>query len=177
MEEVYKVIDDYERYSVSNLGNVINNVSKKQLKTRCSYGYCRVTLYDENHQRKDFMVHRLVAMMFVANPENLPCVNHKDECRSNNIYTNLEWCTYEYNNNYGNHNSKIAESMSGDRNHSFGKTAGNAYRAAPIRCIETGEIYQCQVDAANAVGVCKSAINNVLTGLRKTAGGYHFERI
>lgn len=43
-------------------------------------------------------IHRLVAEAFLPNPNNLPCVNHKDENRLNNCVDNLEWCTYQHNN-------------------------------------------------------------------------------
>lgn len=43
-------------------------------------------------------IHRLVAEAFLPNPDNLPCVNHKDENRLNNHIDNLEWCTYRHNN-------------------------------------------------------------------------------
>ena len=64
-------------------------------------GYHVVTLYSPNKTKRKFQVHRLVAEAFIRNPNNLPCVNHKDENKINNTATNLEWCTYQYNNNYG----------------------------------------------------------------------------
>lgn len=48
------------------------------------------------------MVHRLVAMTFISNPRDLPFINHKDEIRTNNCVSNLEWCTQSYNVSYGN---------------------------------------------------------------------------
>lgn len=58
-----------------------------------SAGYARVTLYSKKHvpQKKRYSVHRLVAMLFVPNIDNLPEVNHKDNKKLNNNYLNLEW--------------------------------------------------------------------------------------
>lgn len=58
-------------------------------------------LYREDRTKRKYQLHRLVAETFIPNPENLPCVNHKDENKLNNCVDNLEWCTYQYNNNYG----------------------------------------------------------------------------
>lgn len=54
-------------------------------------GYSYVDLYFEGGKKEFWLVHRLVAKLFVQNPENLPQVNHKDGDRSNNHYSNLEW--------------------------------------------------------------------------------------
>lgn len=64
-------------------------------------GYHLVNLKDINHVAKWFTVHRLVALHFIPNPNDYKEINHKDEVKSNNIVTNLEWCTREYNVSYG----------------------------------------------------------------------------
>ena len=59
-----------------------------------------VQLY-KNGVMKNEHIHRLVALTFIPNPNNLPQVNHKDEDKSNNCVDNLEWCEHKYNVNYG----------------------------------------------------------------------------
>lgn len=63
--------------------------------------YFKITLKDKNGIKKGRLVHRVIAELFIPNPENLPCINHKDENPQNNAIDNLEWCTYQYNNTYG----------------------------------------------------------------------------
>jgi len=70
--------------------------------------YLYVTLYF-NKIKKTLRVHRLVALAFIANPNNLPYINHKDENKLNNNVENLEWCDSLYNNTYGDRLNKIRE--------------------------------------------------------------------
>lgn len=74
-------------------------------------GYQRVTLFS-NGARKKVGVHQLVARTFIPNLENFPIINHKDENPRNNRVENLEWCTHEYNSNYGNRNHKVSKEVS-----------------------------------------------------------------
>jgi len=111
MEEVWKPVVGYEDlYEVSNYGNV-----RRKIKLRWQFnkfGYARVSLW-RNGVQKWKMIHRLVADAFLPNPKNHPEINHKDENKLNNFVfvnqygsvdpekSNIEWCTHEYNNNYG----------------------------------------------------------------------------
>ena len=61
-------------------------------------GYLSYILYDGNGTNKQYLVHRLVAEYFIPNPDNLPCVNHKDGNKANNDVSNLEWVSYLDNN-------------------------------------------------------------------------------
>ena len=63
-------------------------------------GYKTVSLTKDG-KTKTLFVHRLVAEAFIPNADNLPMVNHKDEDKTNNFVENLEWCTNDYNINYG----------------------------------------------------------------------------
>lgn len=107
--ERFKNIEGYEGlYQVSNLGNVksLNYGKERILKPiKNGKGYLQVILC-KNGKHKMYQVHRLVATVFLPNPNNLPCVNHKDENSLNNCLYNLEWCTYSYNNSYGTKNQR-----------------------------------------------------------------------
>lgn len=123
MEEIWKDVKGYEGlYQVSNFGKVksverviiqrdgkikkIRGAIKKQRLIK--KGYATVCLC-KNCKSKFFLVHRLVAIAFVDNPFEYPCVNHKDECKTNNNAENLEWCTCKYNSNYGTIKERIID--------------------------------------------------------------------
>lgn len=72
------------------------------------YGYLCIVL--SNNIVKKYFVHRLVAEAFIPNPNNFPCINHKNEIKTDNNAENLEWCTHKYNNNYGSHKANISHS-------------------------------------------------------------------
>ena len=99
MSEIWKSILDYEGlYEVSNYGRVRSVYRYKRiLKPMISNsGYERVDLF-KNKNRKQFSVHRLVALTFIDNPEGKEIVNHKDENKLNNHMDNLEWVTNKEN--------------------------------------------------------------------------------
>lgn len=66
-----------------------------------NHGYPMVNIYYDNKVHRFRTVHRIVAEAFIPNPNNLPEVNHKDETRTNNKASNLEWCDLSYNRMYG----------------------------------------------------------------------------
>ena len=114
MKEIFKNIADYEGlYQVSNLGRVrsIGYGKTKVLKPVTIIGYLHVNLYKDGKGKK-FKVHRLVAMAFIPNPNNLPMINHRNEIKTDNRVENLEWCDASYNNSYGTHNQRRAEAQS-----------------------------------------------------------------
>lgn len=91
-----KKIANYE-YEVDKLGRIFrvgNDVEKAQSTNRD--GYKIVVLY-KNNKSIAKTVHRLVALAFLPNPENKPCVNHIDGDKTNNVLENLEWVTYSEN--------------------------------------------------------------------------------
>lgn len=110
MTILWKEIEGYEGlYKVSNHGEVWSERSQKLLKKgKGGRGYHNVVL-TKNKKRKTFYIHRLVANNFIDNPLEKPCVNHIDENKTNNHRSNLEWCTYEENMNWGTAIERIKE--------------------------------------------------------------------
>ena len=102
-EGIYQISDCGEVKSLSR--NVkcrggVRNVSEKILvPVTIGNGYKQVGLCRDG-KCKRVLLHRLIAEAFISNPNNFPCVNHKDGNPSNNNIDNLEWCTHEYNSNY-----------------------------------------------------------------------------
>lgn len=110
--EIWKDVNNYPNYQVSNLGNVKNIKANKMLKPSLNGGYLKVSL-SKNGKAKPFLIHRLVAIAFIPNPTNLPEVNHKKEFeKTNNTVENLEWCDHSYNQNYGTRNDRVSKKMS-----------------------------------------------------------------
>lgn len=86
-----KIIPNYENYYIYDNGDVLNTSTNKMLKGSIGehgYKYYRLS---KNNKKKMFYAHRLVAEMFIENPNNLLIVNHKDGNKLNNNIDNLEW--------------------------------------------------------------------------------------
>lgn len=116
MAEIWKTIEGFPNYEISNMGNVRslahrdkwNRVKGGQLIKPQFDGkghYLHVGLY-ANGSVKIVNVHRLVAKAFLPNPCGYTEVNHKDENKTNNAASNLEWCSHSYNNQYGSRGDK-----------------------------------------------------------------------
>ena len=104
MNEIWKPIPKYENYKVSNLGNIKNvnyrgTGKTKIIKGHKINGYVYIALR-KNNKTKMFLLHRLVAQLFIPNIDNKPCINHIDCNRQNNMVNNLEWCTQKENIQY-----------------------------------------------------------------------------
>lgn len=155
-KEIWKDIPGYEgRYQASSLGRIrslLNFHDKGKylvLSQRLNTNkYLFVLLYKDGG-RKFIGVHRLVCLAFHENPNNLPCVNHKDENPLNNCADNLEWCTHKYNSNYGTRNKRISDScdkkpiVQFTHNGEFVCEHDSIKNAAESCCVGTGVIWAC----------------------------------
>lgn len=178
MVEIWMPVADYEGlYEVSNLGrirSVDHNISTKCGSSKMLHGrvlaqngcsdYFTVTLC-KNGNKTTKTVHRIVALAFVENPEDLPYVNHKDENKRNNASFNLEWCDSSYNATYGTAIDRARPKQS-------------EVKKKPVAQYLYGELiatYRSINDASSMTGVDPGHIGHCCNGKRKTAGGYQWK--
>lgn len=108
-DEIWNPIPGFDGYKASSLGRIKMLSQRKMLKGGEIMSNERILTPQITHQGylsvsiNGFprFVHRLVALAFIPNPKNLPCVNHKDENKANPLPENLEWCNIRYNILYG----------------------------------------------------------------------------
>lgn len=176
MTEIWKDIEGYENlYQVSNLGRVKSlgngnarnpNFQKERImKARDNKGYLQVGL-SKDGKKKRYQIHRLVAIAFIQNPNNLPQVNHISEDKTNNRVDNLEWCSAKYNINYGTRNKRMSESLT-----------NNPKRSKKVICVQTGVIYPSVRQVERELGFNQSNISSVCAGIYKTAYGFNWKYI
>ena len=181
----WREIDGFPNYMVSNTGEIkslnYNKTGKEKvlIPHKLSNGYLGINLYDDNKRSCYLLIHRLVAQAFLPNPNGYSIINHKDENRSNNSVNNLEWCSYKYNLNYGNRNSKLSNSLTNNpffsipvlqysKTREFLKEFPSIAEAA--RTINNGNI---KAAVTNILKCCKGVADTQFGIVRrKTAYGY-----
>lgn len=156
--EHWKSITGYEGlYEVSDLGRVksLKHGKERIMKPgKTSSGYLKVILCKDG-KLKHSKIHRLVAKAFIPNPNNLETVNHKDEVKTNNVASNLEWMSREDNVAYSRPQwEKRSVQM-------FDKSTG-----------ELLAIFPSTNEAGRVTGINQSHICSCCNGKRKSAGGY-----
>ena len=99
MQEIWKKIDGFINYQVSNFGRIksVNKILKPYQNKKNGYMYTHLS---QNGCTKVIRIHRLVANAFIPNLENKPYINHIDGNKENNCVDNLEWCTQKENVNW-----------------------------------------------------------------------------
>ena len=156
MNEVWKEVDGFPNYYVSNMGRIYTLNYKKILRPSLDKkGYEKITLTNGT-KRFHTTVHKTVAKAFIPNPRNYEQVNHKDENKRNNCVENLEWCDTRYN---------IAYSM---------KQKIRQYTADTHEFIAE---YANTVEAQKATKIKKSNITATCRKEQHTAGGFYWEYV
>lgn len=170
-QEIWKTHPDYPFIQASSLGRIrtvdrivirsdgreqfIKGRILKQQLYKCGYMYVQFSV---NGKTVHLRVNRVVSICFIPNPDNLPEVNHKDNNRVNNVVSNLEWCTHEYNDAY---------------REKYG-TAINR----PVIAInpETSDVFwfKSQREAARQLNVNQAHVTKVVKGKYNQTGGLWF---
>lgn len=161
-------------YAATEDGKIWSYYTKKFLQPSIGKNnYLKVTL-TKNGIKYTKSIHRLIAETFIPNPTNLPLVNHKDENKTNNTIENLEWCTYLYNSNYGNHPQQQAERMKKFRleNPDFGRGENN-HKSIQIKCLETGETFETFSAAAKWCNLKSTVCFTDYFNGRQSSAGKH----
>lgn len=175
-------------YQVSNLGRfksleritpdgrrikekLLNPVKDKQ-------GYMIITL-SKNGKAKTHKIHRLIAMAFIPNPENKPCIDHIDTNRDNNSLDNLRWVTQKENSNneisiknYSNATKESSKSrnLKGSNNPAYG-THTNGIK---VICLDDLKVYESVRQASEYYDCDNSVISKICRHKKKSTHGLHF---
>lgn len=159
-----KIVKDFPDYKISEAGDVwsFKGCTPKKLKPRIdSHGYVVVNLYRD---KKPFTVkvHRLVASAYIPNPNNLPCVLHLDDDKSNPNKTNLKW---------GTHQDNSQDMLSKNRQ-------GGHYRGVKVITPANETLIFVSVkQASNLLNLNYSTLHNYLWEGREYYKGFKIERL
>lgn len=170
MEE-WKVIEGFKRHKISSYGNVegVKGMMKSRINDR---GYNMIGIRDHEGRQKMFLIHRLVAIHFINNPDNKKYVNHKDGNKQNNNVSNLEWCTQSENQI---HAYKTGLQVFTEEQRQRLKNEAIKKRK-PIRVINKklgiDDVYKSIAEAAENVDCNEKTLRNVLKKRNKSRLGY-----
>lgn len=164
MRERWLKVSHNDRYSVSDHGRVRNDDTGYILKESSDQAYVYVTLHFRSGGQISKAIHVLVAEAFLPNKNpNLNQVNHIDGDKTNNHWSNLEWSD---------------QSLQMTHAYDMGlKVPPIGVGRIPVRIVETGEVFNSQLECAKHIGGFSSGISNCLLGKSKSYMGYTFEFI
>jgi len=159
MEDNMRKIDGFEDYLIDENGRVWSSKRSIFLKHSSNKGYQFVQLY-KNGKGENILVHRLVALAFIPNPENKKTVNHKNGNKADNRLQNLEWNTQAEN---AQHSWKMGLQI-------YSEAAHKANRREVI-CIETNKVFSSAAAASRSLGFTDRAVSMAIHQNCK-AGGF-----
>lgn len=168
----WKKINGFSHYSASSDGKIRNDKTNKILKPWKTKNDYNVVSLGENGVVVKRYVHRLICETFIDNPKNKPQVNHKNGNKDDNRIENLEWVTSKENHI---HRSKVLGIKSTKEHMTKMINIATEINKKPVRCIETGVVYDCGASAAKHIGGNPGNLNNALRGRAKTYCGFHWE--
>lgn len=92
--ELFKIIEEFPKYKISNFGNILNSKGEKLVvgKRKSNSGYIQVRLFKDGRYYYRYL-HRLIAKAFIPNPNNYRTINHINGDKLDNSISNLEWAS------------------------------------------------------------------------------------
>lgn len=154
----WKDIAGYEGYQAHPDGMIRNKKTGRVLKCLNNGRYLYADL-----KGKNVLIHRIIATTFLENPDNLPCVNHKNQNKMDNRASNLEFCTQQYNAHY----SKVWVKANEGAIEKCSKPV--------LQFTKDGELineYYSVREASRQTGIFSGSICNCCNGKSKSAGNY-----
>ena len=132
---------DYNGYEVWEDGTIISKRFKKPMKPALnSSGYYAMSLQLNKVEKRQY-VHRIVAQLFVDNPDNKPEVNHKDGNKLNNHASNLEWVTRTENMQHAFSNGLVDNESNRPHNHFNRRKIAAMYDTGKYTMAELGRMF------------------------------------
>lgn len=171
MSRFWKEIPGFDgKYSISKDGKIRSLYSrwgKRKNPMELSVwqqdkGYKCVKLTRNNGSKK-YYIHKLLAQAFIPNPENKPCVNHKDGDPTNNKLSNLEWATYSEDQKHAHKSGLNNKDYATGQNNNLSKLTEN--EVLEIRAAHKLDCFN-YTEMADAYDVSDVTIRNIIK--RKT---------
>jgi hypothetical protein len=150
-DDLFKIpIEGFENYKITKCGKIWSDKTKKYLKTQINNGY---------QTFKSKSLHRLIAIVFISNPNNYPIVDHINENKLDNRICNLQWITQKGNIN---------------------KCPINTSHSRKVQQIKDNKViktFDTVTQASEYMNLSRSAISKACLGINKSAGGYQWKYI
>ena len=169
--EIWKPVPDFPNYHVSDHGTVMNVQTNKLLRLTDKCGYLRIG-FKNKMMKKSWYIHRLVASVFIENPENKSDVNHKDKNKQNNHVSNLEWNTRKENNIH----RCIGITITTNKNKPiFRCDVSTGENLEKYESIELAGIWACNNEYTKTSHTGRNSIGNCIQKRSKSAYGFSWK--
>ena len=154
-DEPLNIVESVEKgYFASPKGNIYNQFGVLMIGSIDRHGYRHCILNGKNHN-----IHRIIAQTFIPNPNNFPCVNHKDGNKLNNSIDNLEWCTHSDNTSHA-YREGLEKKQTGEEHHNHKLTWDDVHYIRDV--YEKGSRIYGSAALGRLFGVDKSTVSAIV---------------